>query len=50
MQCGVACLAMVCRAFGARVSLRRLDDICHRICLRGGAYYNLVKNQLELGS
>lgn len=28
MQCGVACLAMVCRAFGAHVSLSRLDSIC----------------------
>ncbi|MDE5642030.1 MAG: peptidase domain-containing ABC transporter [Muribaculaceae bacterium] len=28
MQCGAACLAMVCNAFGADVSLRRADRLC----------------------
>ena len=29
MQCGVACLAMVCRILGARYSLEFLTDFCH---------------------
>ncbi|MDE7155758.1 MAG: hypothetical protein K2N79_05685, partial [Muribaculaceae bacterium] len=29
MQCGVACLAMICRHFGADYSLDFLDRYCH---------------------
>lgn len=29
MDCGAACLAMVCRAFGRRVSLARIRQLCH---------------------
>ena len=29
MQCGVACLAMICRHFGAEYSLEFLDRYCH---------------------
>ncbi|MBD5357859.1 MAG: peptidase domain-containing ABC transporter, partial [Bacteroides sp.] len=29
MQCGVACLAMVCRIFGARRSLESVAGLCH---------------------
>lgn len=28
MQCGVACLAMICRHFGLRMSLGRLETLC----------------------
>lgn len=28
MQCGVACLAMICSAYGKTVSLEQLDEIC----------------------
>lgn len=27
-QCGAACLAMICRAYGANVSLRAIDNLC----------------------
>ncbi len=29
MQCGVACLAMICRHYGKRYSLEYLDGFCH---------------------
>lgn len=29
MQCGVACLAMICRHYGKDYSLEYLDDFCH---------------------
>ena len=28
MQCGVACLAMICRHYGQRYSLEQLSDLC----------------------
>lgn len=68
MQCGVACLAMICKHYGKEYSLDTLSLYCH--CTSEGVspdfifldeatnaldaknertYYNLVKNQLELG-
>ena len=29
MQCGVTCLAMICRHYGKRLTLRYLDGLCH---------------------
>lgn len=29
MQCGVACLAMLCRYYGKNISLHKLENICH---------------------
>lgn len=29
MQCGVACLAMICHGFGQNISLETLDRLCH---------------------
>ena len=29
MQCGVACLAMICRHFGMAYSLEQLSALCH---------------------
>lgn len=29
MQCGVACLKMICGAYGRRISLRELEGMCH---------------------
>lgn len=61
MQCGVAALAMVCRHFGADYSLDFISGFCHAtnvvesgdhasLIAKRGTYYNLVKNQLELGT
>ena len=92
MQCGVSCLAMICRYYGKNYSLEYLDKFCHAnvsgvsmlgiadgakniglntmtvaasidelgkiietgnhvsLIEKKGAYYNLVKNQLELGN
>ena len=29
MQCGVSCLAMICRYYGKNYSLEYLDNFCH---------------------
>lgn len=29
MQCGIACLAMVCRHYGRRMSIAAIAQICH---------------------
>ena len=76
MQCGVACLAMICRHFGMAYSLEQLSALCHpttegvslkaisdaarelglktgdhaSLIAKKGAYYNIVRNQLELGN
>lgn len=28
MQCGIACLAMICRHYGAKVSLDEIERLC----------------------
>lgn len=66
MQCGVACLAMVCSAYGKEHRLSTVKNADQIVVLshgrvvetgnhaslikQQGAYYNLVKNQLELGN
>lgn len=29
MQCGIACLGMVCRIYGRKVSLKKLESLSH---------------------
>lgn len=48
MDCGVACLAMVCRAFGKRVSPGRLRSMMHT-SVDGTSLGDIVSAAIELG-
>jgi len=48
MDCGAACLGMICRHFGRKVSLSRIRQLCHT-ATDGTSLKALVRTATELG-
>ncbi len=48
MQCGAACIAMICKHYGYNISLSRISDICHPTT-EGVSLLGLVKSAESIG-